>query len=648
MGVFIQVDYTDTEGTAYKIEIADASYSGTINQIGGYAVLEYPKIKTMDILRGSALNIQLEADTSSDYYLRLIETVGDKKLPVSFYRGGTLIWTGFIKPDGITESFVTDFWYINVQAVDGLGFLGNTKFLNSDNEVYQGSYSELELLTRCLQLTGQSLNFNIYDFNLYFSTEGDDPELTNRALFHTYVNTDRYVKKDEQESVFTVKDVLEALLKKYGAFICQQDNEWHIIRLIDYFTTETSVQKSLYDSDGVYQSVSTPDHRKTLGSDIDDYDPCHAEGNQRKTYNAALGAYKVFYEYGFVASLFENSKIYFDDGIGTIDGWTVADTSFFTFSEQDAIPGYPSGYYIGKFISKQRVASPLNTTITALTSDSSPIASVESGDSLKINLKGSITQRNYGISMFMEIKLTGDSGTEYYLNTNGEWTLSQAYVKIMQNYIAIDQAPVSTDFTTEITSNSTAEAGEVTAIFMRPTWTDTSLRGQDTVTINYFGLTGQDLGIKGESHTANRIENTSAVVDSEDNVYVGDNDGEIYIGAIEDVNGENSQLWSKEDAAVLDLSKQFPVLNWLVRDRLTISSGNSTVFSGGIYGYLPYLGVLSINNVTGIFMTTEYRWDTLRNTIEAEHQRIFTDDIYSQVTVDFNLESDNVVRPAIE
>ena len=131
-------------------------------------------------------------------------------------------------------------------------------------------------------------------------------------------------------------------------------------------------------------------------------------------------------------------------------------------------------------------------------------------------------------------------------------------------------------------------------------------------------------------------------------MYVGDNESDTYLGALEDVNGDNTLKWAKTIASVIDTSKQYALLNWMARDRMTISGGNATIYSGGIYGYLPYFGVLSINNVDGLFMTTEWSYDTKNNKISATHERIFTDDIYSDVTVDFQLESDNIVTPSIE
>ena len=131
-------------------------------------------------------------------------------------------------------------------------------------------------------------------------------------------------------------------------------------------------------------------------------------------------------------------------------------------------------------------------------------------------------------------------------------------------------------------------------------------------------------------------------------MYSGDNASDIYIGAIEDENENLTRLWAKSNINVVDPSDIRPLLEWLSRDRLTISSGNSTIFSGGIYGYLEYLSQLSIDNIDGVFMTTSYNYDISNGLIDAKHVRIFNDDIEEDVLYEFNYEDANVVRPTIE
>jgi len=648
--VFIQVDYKDTEGTAFKIEIADETYTGSeITQVQGKAVLEYPKVKTMDMLRGSVLKMQLEADTSSTYYTRLIETVGDKRLTVTFYRDGSVFWNGFIKPDGIVESFVHDYWIINIQAIDGLGLIENILFLDEDGDAYKGAMSELGILARCLELTGQTMDFRVYYHNLYFTVDDTGttaPTLAQQAIFDTYVNTERYVKDDKEATVFTVKEVLESLLKKYGSFITQHNNKWNIIRLVDLMTTSTTFGYSQYEVDGTYQSDAQTNFQTALGSDIDSYDPCHAGANQQKTYKAALGAYKVHYDYGLIKSVLYNPKMLFNDALGDIDGWTLQTTTAdWNFEVND------DGDYIG-----QMLADTSSGYTSAIVYDYSSFNNdVIEADTLKINIAMQVFEDCSGGIFFSlgqkcRITLFGDSGTTYYLNTSGEWTLSSATIFLYKRKYTGFRLNNLFKSVTTISSNGLPEDGTMSFEFYFP-YVSTTDYGTYAY-VESVNIGAADDGVSGESWTSQRNYagngTATAIVDVEDKVFVGDNDGDVYVGALEDSSTDNTVLWSKAISGVIDDTKQFPLLNWLSRDRLQISGGNSTIFRGGILGYLPYLGVLSINNIEGLFITTAWSYDTANNKIEAEHERIFTDDIYDDVSVSYQLESENVVRPAIE
>ena len=643
--------------TTYSIEISDPTYDDNIIfQIPGKAVLEYPQVKTMDMLRGSTLKMQLEASVTDTYQQRLIETVGDKKLPVTLYKDGDVFWNGFIKPDGIVESFVTDYWIINVQAIDGLGLLENIKFLNSDGYAYQGAMSEIDILVRCLELTGLDMQFRLYNMNLYYSVDENAPVTTNTAIKTTYVNTDRYANDDQEGSVFTAKEVLESLLKKYGAFITQQNNQWHIVRIIDYYADLSGQPYDLYESDGTYVNSYTALNNLELGSDIDGYNPCHAGANQQRNYKAALGAYKVYYEYGLVKSILENPKIYFNDGVGDIDGWNVETSlSNFNFELKDAIPEYPSGYYECQMIPEDD----LYTVTEALSYDYTNYDNdVIGSQTLSVSIK---TFTYLFVPIFntvtkywhhTRITLIGDSGTVYYLNSSGEWTLSTVLIQMFQYiyYSTGENEYKELTNTFNIKANGLPEDGTINVEFILPNHNGSS-QFSYTV-IKNVSIEGVDLDIKGESWTSQRNYEgngtATAIVETEDKIYVGDSVSDLYIGAIEDSSNNNTLYWSKTVGGVIDETKQLPLLNWLSRDRLTISGGNATIFKGGVLGYLPYLSVIKINNIDGIFMCIAYKYDLEQDRIEASFERIFNDDIYSDVSVKYQLESDNVISPAIE
>lgn len=640
MATYLTVDYKGFNGKMYQLVIDDPTYDGSVFREEGYCVLEYPEIKDpLTMLRGAQLKIYLEANSSSTYQNRFIELSGDKRFPTALYENGTAVFKGYLKPDGIFEDWVTDRWVIELQALDGLGYAENTAFLNEDGERYTGNMSELSILTRCLQLTGQNLYFKIYDFRLRYALSDEQPANNlHRPILSTFINTDRFQNQDQENSVFSVKNVLESILKKYGACVFQHKNEWHIIRIVDFFTLDNFISWRRYNSSGIlYDQNLSFDHKKYLGSQINGYFPHHAQANQKMQHDSSLGAYKILYNYGFVATIIENPTLQFNSSTD-IDGWTIEDSDFFDFSD---LP-------IGKFRSQLYSIITQNYEDEALSSVFTG-ATVDATNNLKFQIFGTVYQESKRLRMYAAVKLIGDTDN-YWLRSDGTWSTSQRVLKILDRENNQPFQSINYSFNSERTSEQTPEDGEIQIILFRPiheTW-GLSIGNTNRVTINNVLLNGNvEANIKGESHTAKRVSYPATVVSTDDKIFVGDNDSDLYIGAIEDGSGFNTVGWSKvSNTGVID-SDSRKLLEWLVRDRLQISGGNAKKFSGGIFGYLPYLGVLYIDGLDGVFMTKKYSWNTKDNTIDAEHIRVFTDDIFSDVAYSFAFEGGTVVKPTV-
>ncbi|MCP4052880.1 MAG: hypothetical protein GY739_07415, partial [Mesoflavibacter sp.] len=164
------------------------------------------------------------------------------------------------------------------------------------------------------------------------------------------------------------------------------------------------------------------DPRTELGSDINDFNPCHAGGNQSKFYKAALGAYKAIYKYGLVKSILENRKIYFNDEVGDIDGWIVETSlSHFNFVLKPAIAGWLSGYYEAQMLPTTSTTKALSYDYTSYDND------VSDADTLKVVFVAELKLDFDAVGLYYQkarVTLKGDSGSDYYLNKSGEWTLS--------------------------------------------------------------------------------------------------------------------------------------------------------------------------------------------------------------------------------
>ena len=652
----LRVKFTDPEGVFYEIKISDPNYTSTfVREVQGTAVLDYPKVDTMGILRGSVLKMQLEASVDIQYYSFLYNTVGDAQLGVELFRDNEIFWRGFIKPNGIVESFVNDYWIINVQAIDGLGYLENTQFLDPDGFIYSGPVSEIDLLTRCLQLTGQTMNFRLYDFNIYFTTNDKVfPSIANTPITDTYVNTDRYKQTDQEKSAFTAKEVLESILKKYGAYVVQENGYWNVIRLIDYFSEETSLRYFEYDYLGVYTgNTEIPNRVQVLGSQINGFYPHHANANQQKYYNVALGSYKVYYEHGFIESILKNTNLYFNNTSGDIDFWQITNNQEDNFTYE-----LIDGNYIAtwkSYYDTNQLA--LETTVNQKVSQSDILT-------IKANV-------NFGVTPTTDLEhraivtLISPNGI-YYLNENNpaQWESEEKAIRffyIERTYVGESREGVQ-QF--QVKTEGCPEDGLINVHFFLPSTSSFfSIPGSYT-RINSFSISGEQLGIKGESFTATRglevingRRKITTVVELTENIYVADNNSDIYIGGLEDIATDNTIFWSKKIVnGQINVAQQLPLLEWMVRDRLQISSGNALTFSGGIYGYLPYLGITTIDNVgtetepptPHKFMTTKYTYNLALNITSVEFQRVFDQIIDNDMkTTGKVLEGVTVVRPSV-
>ena len=656
----IEVNFTDPEENIYRIEINDPDFEGTKRTVQGRATLSYPTTKTMDVLRGSTLKMELEASNDTSYYSFLVEKVGDAKLPVILYRNGNIHWSGFIKPDGVLESMVNDYWILNVQAIDGLGYLENTSFIKDNGDSYSGPMKELDILARCLNLTGQEINFRLYDFNIYFTQfENIAPVISQTPITDTYINTDRFKQTDNEASPFNAKEVLESLLKKYGAYVTQQDGVWNVVRLIDYFSKSITMQYFEFYFNGVYTgNTDSPDRVFTLGSQINNFYPHHANANQQKYYKTSLGAYKVLYKYGFVESVMLNSNLIFNNADGDIDNWrTLSPYGGPNYIEYNSIrDGFQAVFKTQKDENWLCLESVQSQKVKAF-----DILTIEAETVFEVRVLGTTEHRAF-------IQLIGEDGINYFLNDESpaKWSTDQTAVRFFSKTIRYEPQTTGTQ-NFKVDCQDCPVGGVLKVQFLLPSYNgDTSATDFGNTRINRFSIKAKQLNVEGESFTAIRSQDepdrrkrsSAAVVEKNEDIFVGDNQSDIYNGSIEDAQGKNTIYWSKKiPNGVIDIQKRFPLLNWLVRDRLQISSGNSLTFSGGVYGYLPYLSVILIDNI-GVpiqdpvklhrFLTTKYNYDLSRNIISIDYERIFQKNINDDVRV-FGpvLEGSKVVKPLI-
>ena len=90
----------------------------------------------LEAIIGSEATLNLIA--TEDFELEDLYTENEREFLVEILRNGSLIWSGFIIPDGCQESFTFAPYAISVNAVDGLGLLKNLSYVQNDGNFYLG------------------------------------------------------------------------------------------------------------------------------------------------------------------------------------------------------------------------------------------------------------------------------------------------------------------------------------------------------------------------------------------------------------------------------------------------------------------------------------------------------------------------------
>ena len=572
-------EFTDVKTIVHRVEISDATFVGDSTQIYGSCSLEYSETKdTLEPVRGSGLQIDLEADSNLTFYDLYSEE--ERTFSVVYTRATEILFNGWLSPEGIYESLVTDKWVISLDCTDGLGFLKNLSYVEDATGLnFLGKQSLLEIIVNCLKRTKTPQNI-LTSIDIYYSGLSQilDP------FANVYFNANRFIKDDNNTTIMNCEEVLKSVLEPFGAVITSHKGEWLIYKPNSLFNSSSQVFFA-YNSLGV--SLSAPSRTINfafaLGSQIDNYYPHHVNGNQQKTIKSSIGAYRINYKYGLVK------------GLIPIDNFTLSGSS--------------SGF--------------LSTT---------KLISADTRLRLSVNTKSNFLN-NEGFSSDVVLKITDGTDTYYY--NGSSWVVSFAQMALLTvgNFVSeVLRTPILGSISISVPGVNTYpnylnETGEV--------YVDFSI---DIVPA------GTDQEKEGENHTFQRILKPSSKIKDIKEVFNGDDESDIYVGTIYKTDETTStDVWTR-----YGLSETKPLLQIMGEERMKMYSKPLQVYRGDVYGYFSYLSLVTINGLTGKFMSTTYNYDAATNITSLELTEVLNTDILSDIQYDLTFDYGNVVEPTIK
>ena len=605
-------EFKDVKAIVHRVEISDATFVGSSTQVFGSCSLEYSETKdTLEPVRGSGLRIDLEANSALTFYDLYSEE--ERTFSVLYKRNNEILFNGWLSPEGIYESLVTDKWVISLDCTDGLGFLANLSYVEDATGLnFVGKQSLLEIVSNCLKRTKTPQNI-LTSVNIYYN--GLSQSLNPFA--NVYFNANRFVKEDKGDTYMNCEEVLKSVLEPFGAVLTSYKGEWLIYKPNSLVDSSSQVFFA-YNSLGVALSPAsrTIDFVLDLGSQIDAYYPHHVNGNQQKTIKSSIGAYRINYKYGLIKSFFTN--LFLENIAGVVDEWTIQDGTFLSF------PASNKGLIL---------ESSDNLNLTDVIIYSNSFFNLKADDSITfttiirtIFIDGSIDSR-----CIFKVRLNS-----YFLDFNGNWTTNNEGFFV--------QSSVKSDITYSLNSQPLPEDGSVYIEIYRPYQIEDVNNNVLIKECNIKPYSDNLSILKGENHTFQRTLKPSSKIKDIKTVFNGDNESDAYAGAIykaDETTTTNS--WTRKNQ-----SETKPLLQIMGEERMKMYSKPLQVYKGDVYGYFNYLSLVTINGLTGKFMPTTYSYNALSNITSLELTEVLNTDILSDVLYELTFDYGNVVEPTIK
>ena len=575
---------------------------------------------------GSEATLNLIA--TQDFQLEDLYTEDELRWLVNIKRNGSVIWRGFIIPDGCQESFTFTPYTISINAVDTLGLLKNLSYVQNDGNFWLGKQSFIEVIYNCLNRV-QIPGMNIYTcVNIseesYPDGNADDP------LNLTYVNAETYLESDNINPL-NCQTVLDSVLRLWTAVIIQSEGDWYIFRPNELALSSTLVFRKYID--GVYDSFVTKTVGQVLGGHTEGaiIAPLyHSDTDQLKMIEKPFKNNSMAFKYGTNFNLTEqlanpNLEGAFDgctgDPIGpcddvTIPGYTKTGTMYAGL--------YPSG---GVIFYNQGDTSPITTNYY----QNNNVIPIDNYYRLRLVIDYINPAYLNGTDINFVITLTEGLNT-YYLNINNNWVTSFAVIAYsvrssagLNGTLTInsDVVPITGAVTKSVTVKILAPTGTVEDIVYTKISAGTVLESSDQV---------------GEIHTATQDGNYSFAPPTI-NVLNGDSTNTQYMGAMYLTNEITlTSNWYRKYAAESILADPFatykPLIRLAVEETERMHARPYIKFDGTIFGYFNPLSRFVVNLLSGFFMPVKMNYDIQANKTKTTLRRVINEEIEQDYTLE--------------
>lgn len=617
--------YNDVEGRSYELLIYEEDYAGQQIDVDMYAVLDYGvSDSVLELIRPSTLTIMLNASVTQDF--SDLKSDNEKSHQVILLREAQQVWVGWITPDGFYRDWVNERWQLQIVCIDGLDSLQNLAYVQDTGLPFAGQATLINIMANALKRTGSSLNIRVLlqdgVFPVKAQTSGADQSLLlNKVQNETFI-------EDDGESITSCWDVLLNVLRLANCTLFQQGGYWYMINLPAFVLNNqggASIFQQWNSSGTTANNTSPIEMNYVIGSHINNFPLFHVNENQRLETKGILSADRVEWIYGQLISGVANPNFY-NDGT-TIANWTINEPT-------NVQPQNPQGVKLIRTLAfDQPVLDPILTADTT--------ATVFAGQQARITVKWR-SLVTWGMGVFFRLYLNA-SPKDWYLSVSGlTWVENDSDSRtLFRSDANVEDGLVVFNWTTPMIPDD----GVLILELLEP-FTPIDTTAEKSIIVEQFAIGETETSAsQGITFTATRNSAPSSISSEPFSALLCDGDGSPYEGSLF-LNDGLTRALAYRSALTTNYRR---VWQATLEDTLSILGVVSELFTGDVYGFIPYFSRVEIDGIEGVFHIIGYKFDTYNNIITLTLYQLWEAPL---VLIDITFETVNnygsTTRPTIK
>lgn len=594
MAVKYSIQYKDVVGNDFVCDIENDDYTGEIILLDGSCELTIAPVENhYAVIRGRSLKIQVLATLE----LPLSDLWQDDEMYwfCTFQKNNEIRFKGYLSSEDVFEDYNSDRWILNLEAVGPLGVLEDLAYATMFGNPYVGFDNLIQVISNALK-PGFSQPSHRMGIKASIDFVGQDQPLDGVTDFYSYANIDQGLFiRDDGETLEDCKTVLIDVLKSLGVVIFQEYGYWYILPLKSAANVDGLAFKE-YDSDGDYiGDVVENSLRKQVGSQSVQETNFHVNENQVLTMERSADVFVIRHTSEYNEELLENPDLIQNaDPNNPVEGWTLTDNA-------DAAPG---GIFIDSSIVNNNTG--FGIAETALFADSVTLKENESFifsteleysqnpeyQQFRLRLSNGSENWNLGINNTWYLQPLGFSGAVKRVFLEGE--------RVVKIDIDIPPLPISGNLSIVIytvVNQDTLGAGRVLNASLK------SISGILSGTEYRFN--------KSQPKKEKALEPDNIRFSTSDNI------------SLRNVFYKPDLITQIETIKPTGLPETDSGKH-IVYSRAIMLQNKTRVFTGDVFGDIPYLGNIQYTSIENMMIPIELIYNTYNNTTSIKARKLDT------------------------